>query len=325
MKVRLVDTDSLKPNLALCKLSGSFKNKGDDVGFYNPMLDTPKLGNPDIIYSSKIFNFTEDYQYYPNDCEIIRGGSGIDLINKLPIEIEHQYPDYDLYDFGVYNTKQQKLGTYAMGFTTRGCCNNCKFCLVPCKEGKTHEVADIYEFWKDQKYISILDNNLTSLHEKFEVTCKQLIKEKIKVDFSQGLDMRLIDESKAKLLSKVKLWKQIHFALDDIKTEKAFKKGYDILVGNGVKPYKMMAYVLIGFNSTREEDTHRIEFLRSLDVDPFVMPYKSINCDESIETIYKRCKFDTLKEYQDYMQRLARWANRKELYKTVKWENYRTS
>lgn len=320
MKVRLIDVDSIKPNLALCKISNFYKNKGHDVEFYNPLLD-----KPDLIYASKVFTFTEDYKYYPEECKTFKSGSGYDLKNKLAEEIEHQYPDYNLYNFNVYDTKHRKLGSYAMGFTSRGCCNHCKFCLVPCKEGKTHEVADIYEFWNRQRFITLLDNNLTSLPEKFERTCKQLIKENIRVDFSQGLDIRLIDEDKAKLLSKLKLWKQIHFALDDIKTEKAFKKGYDILVKNGIKPYKIMSYVLIGFNSTPDEDYERIQFLKSLGVDPFVMPYKDINGEEDIETIYKRCGFNTIKEYENYMQKFARWVNMKAVFKSVEWQNYKAS
>lgn len=320
LDIRLIDIDSTKPNLALCKISNYFKSKGHNVDFYNPLYD-----HPDKIYASKVFTFTEDYQYFPTDCEVIKGGSGYDLVNKLPDEIEHQRPDYGLYDFNVYNTKGKKLGAYAMGFTSRGCCNNCKFCLVPCKEGKTHEVADIYEFWNGQSHIMLLDNNLTSLPNKFEKTCKQLIKEKIHVDFSQGLDIRLIDADKAKLLSKLKLWKQIHFAFDDIRLEKQFLRGYNVLINNGVKPYKMMSYVLIGFNSTPEEDLYRVNLLRSLNVDPFIMPYKDINGKEKLEDIIKRCGFDSKKAYEEYKQKFARWGNHKAIYKTIEFKDYKAS
>ena len=147
----------------------------------------------------------------------------------------------------------------------------------------------------------LLDNNLTALPEQFELICKQLIKEKIKVDFSQGLDIRLITPEMASLLSKVKLWKQIHFAWDDIRIEKAVRRGIEILTKNGVSKHKLMFYVLIGFNSTHEEDLYRVETLRGLGVDPFVMPYDKTN---------------------PYQKRFARWVNHKAIFKSVKWEDY---
>lgn len=189
-----------------------------------------------------------------------------------------------------------------MGFTTRGCIRKCKFCKVPEKEGYIREVADIYEFWRGQRELVLLDNNLTALPEQFERICKQMIKEKISVDFSQGLDIRLINSDMAKLLSKVKTMKQIHFAFDDVKLENAVSKGIKTLSDNGVKPYKLMFYVLIGFNSTPEEDLYRVELLRSYGVDPFVMP------------------FDKQDEYQ---KNFARWVNHKAIFKSVKWEDYK--
>lgn len=284
MKVRLVDVDSKIPNLALMKISAYHKAKGDDVDFYNPLFD-----KPDLIYASKIFDFTPDFMYYP-DCEIVKGGSGYDLKAELLAEIESQFPDYSLYRCD-----------YAIGFTTRGCVRKCPFCIVPQKEGYIRIVGDIYDFWNGQEYLMLLDNNLTAVPEHFEKILKQLIKHEIKTDFSQGLDIRLIEPEMAQLLSKVKLWKQIHFAWDDIRIEKAVRRGIEILTKNGVSKHKLMFYVLIGFKSTPEEDLYRVETLRGLGVDPFVMPYDKTN---------------------PYQKRFARWVNHKAIFKTVKWEDY---
>lgn len=294
--IRLVDVDSTKPSLPLMKISYHHKSLGDDVGFYNPIYD-----KPDLVYGCKVFNFTPDFEYYPLDCEVIKGGSGYDLTTKLPDYIEHIYPDYDLYDMGVYDSKNRKLGEYAMGFTTRGCIRKCKFCIVPEKEGLVNKVADIYEFWKGQKFMMLLDNNLTANNEYFETTIKQLIQGKIKVDFNQGLDIRLIDDDKAKLLSKVKLWKQIHFAFDNVKTESQVRKGIETLTKH-MSPSRIMFYVLIGFDSTHEEDLYRVELLRSLNIDPFVMPYNKSD---------------------PYQKNFSRWVNHKAIWKTVTWEDYR--
>lgn len=285
MKVSLIDVDSKIPNLALMKISAYHKAKGDNVKFYEPLFDTP-----DVVYASKIFDFSSDYRYFPSDTKIIKGGTAYNLDTILPNEVEYQYPDYELYGCD-----------YAMGFTTRGCIRNCSFCLVPKKEGKLRVVGDIHDFWRGQEYLKLLDNNLTAEPEQFERICLQLIKEKIKVDFSQGLDIRLITPEMAQLLSKVRLWKNIHFAFDDVKTEKQVRRGIKILTENGVKAYKLMFYVLIGYNSTPEEDLYRVELLRGLGVAPFVMPYDKKDL---------------------YQKKFARWVNHKAVFNSASWNEY---
>ena len=61
MKVGLVDVDSKIPNLALMKASAWHKAQGDEVKLYDPIMD-----EPDIVYASKIFDFTPDYPYLPS-------------------------------------------------------------------------------------------------------------------------------------------------------------------------------------------------------------------------------------------------------------------
>lgn len=284
MRIGLIDVDSKIPNLALMKISAYHKSKGDTVSIFNPLFD-----KPDRVYASKIFDFTPDYEYWP-DCEIIKGGSGYDLRSTLGPTTESLYPDYSLYNCD-----------YAIGFTTRGCIRSCPFCIVPRKEGPIRAVGDIYDFWRGQKQIMLLDNNLTALPERFERICRQLIKEKVQTDFNQGLDIRLITDDVAKLLAKVRLWKQIHFAFDDVKLESQVRDGIATLTRH-MPASRLMFYVLIGFNSTPEEDLYRVEILRGLGVDPFVMPYNKSD---------------------PYQKRFARWCNHKAIFKTVAWKDYK--
>lgn len=281
MKIGLIDIDSTIPNLALMKLSAWHKHQGDQVEFYMP------LWKYDKVYASKVFRFS-DTPELPEGC--IKGGTGFDLTTVLPSEIENTYPDYDLYRCD-----------YAIGFITRGCNRKCDFCYVPEKEGKIKKVGDVTGFWKDQKQIKLLDNNLTAHPDCIDIL-KDLKGTKARIDFSQGMDLRLMTPEIAKELSNIKLWKQVHFAWDDIRMEKAIFKGLDCLVENGVKKYKIMLYVLIGFNSTPEEDMYRVMKLKEYGVDPFVMPYN------------KKDK---------YQRRFARWVNHKAVFKSVKWEDYK--
>jgi len=64
MNVGLIDVDSKIPNLALMKASTWHKSQGESVKFYEPLFD-----RPDLVYASKIFDFTPDYSYFP-DCDI---------------------------------------------------------------------------------------------------------------------------------------------------------------------------------------------------------------------------------------------------------------
>ncbi|MBU6392537.1 MAG: radical SAM protein, partial [Planctomycetes bacterium] len=115
-------------------------------------------------------------------------------------------------------------------------------------------------------------------------------------------DLRLMTPEIARELSTIRLWKQIHFAWDDIRLKKVIKRGIDILIAEGVKAYKIMVYVLIGFNSTPDEDLYRILKLKKWGVDPFVMPYKKADF---------------------YQKRFARWVNHKAIFKTVAWQDYK--
>lgn len=100
-KVRLLAVDSKIPNLAIMKISSFHKAKGDDVNWYEPMFD---MYDTDLFYESKVFTFSPEYQYYPVNAQIIRGGTGVDIKSQLPSEIESVTElDYSLYP--GYNQK----------------------------------------------------------------------------------------------------------------------------------------------------------------------------------------------------------------------------
>lgn len=109
------------PNIALCKIARYHRERGDQVEWAVPFF------HYDIVYKSKIFNFsTEDKVCYDAD-EMICGGTGYDLHSKLPDEIDRLQPDYSIYPLIPSDT--------AYGFLTRGCPNKCPWCVVPVKEG----------------------------------------------------------------------------------------------------------------------------------------------------------------------------------------------
>jgi len=286
-KVGLIDIDSKIPNLALMKLSKYHKLLNHRVELISPLIANTCQDKYDLLVASKVFNYTE-MPYLPEKTHI--GGSGIDLEKKLLDPVEHIYPDYSLYNCD-----------YAIGYTSRGCNRKCSFCIVPKKEGKFKIVGNIYNFWNRQDRLMLLDNSLNTDEGHFLMICDQLARNKIKTNFSQGLDIRYLTDEQAIALRGVPLWKQIHFAWDSMGVEKAVRRGVKILDTHKLK-HKSMFYVLIGYNTTPEEDLYRIKTLRGLGIDPFVMPYD---------------KFDS------YQRQFARWVNHKAIFKTVPWKKYR--
>jgi len=282
MNIALIDIDSKIPNLALMKLSAYHKKNNNIVDLVGE-LDSRQY---DVVYASKIFNDTS----FPNlPSTAIIGGTGSGFTMVLPDKIEHLYPDYSLYNCD-----------YAIGFTSRGCNRKCPFCVVPEKEGRWRPNADIYEFWRGQDKIMLLDNSLNTDHGYFKYILNQLIESKARINFSQGLDIRYLNDEQAELLTHVRLWKRIHFAWDLMPTERAVRSGVRILEKYSLKN-KAMFYVLIGHNTTHEEDLYRVEELRSMGVDPFVMPYD---------------------RKDDYQRKFARYVNHKAVFKSIGWDEY---
>ena len=291
MRIGLIDVDGHNfPSLPLMKISAYHKQKGDSVEWYQPMFS----GHMDKVYMSKVFIFTPDYEYYIDADIIEKGGTGYfypDGGKPLLKEIEHIYPDYSLY--GITDT--------AYGFLTRGCPRGCDFCIVEKKEGKcSKKVADLSEFWNGQKNIVLLDPNMFACKDWKDLS-QQLIDSNAWIDFSQGCDIRIMTEEKAEYIKQMKI-KQIHFAWDRIEDEKIivpkFKAFKEITQWD---KRKLPVYVLVNFNTTLEQDLHRIYTLRDLGYWPYVM-------------IYEKDKLPP----KHVLRRLQRWVNMRAIFENVK-------
>lgn len=201
------------------------------------------------------------FEWVVNADEIIKGGNGYDIKSSLPDEVEHSYPDYSLYG----------INGVAYGYLTRGCPRHCPFCIVGDKEGLvSHQVAELYEFWKGQKKIVLLDPNITASKE-CERLFDNLISTKAHIDFCQGLDIRCLTDKGADQLNRMKI-DIIHFAWDnyEMRTYEKLKKMRPLLDRNR---RKLAVYVLTNYNTTHDQDLERIYKLRELDYDPYVMVY----------------------------------------------------
>ena len=199
MNIGILAVDSNYPNLALMKISTWHKARGDNVEWYNPLCSYDK------VYMAKVFSFTPDYGYYINADQVEKGGTGYDISKVLPVEVDRIIPDYDLYNIDK---------TLAYGFLTRGCPNRCKWCVVPKKEGNIAAYMDIEEIAVNgRKSIILMDNNILASDYGLQ-QIEKIIRLKLRVDFNQGLDARLVTDEVARLLVKVKWIKRIRFGCD---------------------------------------------------------------------------------------------------------------
>jgi hypothetical protein len=309
LKVGIIDVDGHNyPNLPLMKISAWHKLKGDRVMWYEPFDGL--IEEYDIVYMSKVFGFTSDYIEPIYSRVIKKGGSGycIELENGrerykkerdclLPEEIEHIYPDYTLYPEMTRDT--------AYGFLTRGCPMGCEFCHVGCKEGKkSYKVADLSEFWKDQKNIVLCDPNTLAYPGHMELL-QQLVASKAKVNFNQGLDIRRINDGNLELLKQIRL-DGIHFAYDRYEDKHLIEQkltAFKELTGFDKDKGRVMVYILTNFNTTIEQDIERIQFCRSLRFSPYPMIYDKEHC----KPIYRK---------------IQRWCNNFIFWKTPTFEEY---
>lgn len=283
MRVNILTPDSKLPNLAAMKISAYHKAKGDEVTLNFPLMPADKT------YASILFEWTP---YPVGICPLTdyMGGPGVNPSVRLPGSIETCKPDYDLYP-GL---------DYSLGYTYRSCHRGCSFCKVPLMNEPTEHFS-IWAFHDPRfKKIALLNNN-TFEDPKWKQTFEEIWAEGLTVIDHSGYDARLMSEEKAAALIKTRFDGQIHFAWDSVKDEKVLK-GLHLAIQCGLKPSRMMCYVLIGYDSTPEEDLYRVETLRLMRIDPFVMPF-----DKS----------------DPYQKRFARWVNHKAIFKSVKWEDYK--
>lgn len=301
MKVGLIDVDGHNfPNLPLMKLAAYHKTKGDSVEWYEPLFS----GHMDRVYMSKVFSFTQDYEYFVDATEIIKGGTGYNYPSGETVlndEIEHIYPDYSIYYEKIPEVKET-----AYGFLTRGCPRGCDFCIVKDKEGRTsRKVADLTEFWRGQKRIVLLDPNMFAAKEWRELS-EQLIESNAWVDFSQGCDIRIMTQEKIDYIKQMKI-KNIHFAWDRYEDKKIIlPKFKQFKESTGWRKEKMTVYVLCNFNTTFEQDLERVYTLRNMGYTPYVMIFNK-------ELLPRKHK----------LKKLQRWVNSKyAFYSCEKFENY---
>lgn len=313
------------PNIPLMKLSGAFKEYGEQVEWYDPTV------HYDRVYISRVFTSTPIDREIINADHVYYGGSGWNImledgkekwvhLEKLtpPLKLfpqgeympqldyitEHHMPDYGIYPM---------IKDTALGFLTRKCPRRCSFCHVAEKEGTiTTKVADLSEWWDGQKNIVLCDPNILACKD-WKDLLSQLADSKAKVDINQGLDARLLTEEKMEYLNRINL-STIHFAWDSMKDEKEVLQGLHLFASmyskKLAKSHAAQVFVLTNYDTTIEEDLYRIYTLRDMGFEPYVMVYDKSNAAPVYKSLQRwvnmRAIFHTVARFEDYDRSLAK-------------------
>lgn len=342
LKIGIIDADLLDngtrhPNLALLKISGYCKHYGHQVRLIQDYSEITIGGLPDssdfdLLVISRVFKFTKvpDFIYQMIEQRYISyGGTGFFEINGpvLPAKVEHFMPDYSLYyDYIEWKTggnvkkKKKKWDdylSYSIGFTTRGCIRHCEFCVNRLSNGVTYW-SPVQEFLDETRpRIYLWDDNIMAAPAKvFKLVMDDLQATGKPFQFRQGMDIRLMTEEKAKLLSSVKYYGDYifafdHYRLDDPNEKKQVEqtlRGLDIWTRYCKKETKL--YVLVAFDSQDEKDIegtfYRIKALMEYGCLPYIMRFEA----------YHESRFESL-----YTQ-LARWCNQPSFFKKMSFRQY---
>lgn len=255
MKVLLLNIDSKLPNIALNKIAMWHEQQGDKITWDIPLM----LNQVNRAYASCILtrNKVKIDNLLGLRPDLIAGGTGYDLMVHLPFEIEDMKPKINY------------------GFTTRGCNRWCSFCLVCPSEGGFRITGDIYDFWDGKnRWVVCFDNNILIDIDHFDKICFQCQKEDISIDYNQGLDIRYLNRRVIEILNETKIRGGVRFAFDFPALEETVRQKVALLRQYYNRKY-IFFYVLVGFNSTFEQDLHRLNVLRELDCRAYVMRHEN--------------------------------------------------
>jgi len=278
MRIGLYNLEPKYKNLALEKIRLFYTNHKHTAENCDPF----EFSNYDMVYASSIFDFTNKRYIPPN---VITGGTGFNLKTVLPSEIDTIEPHLNF------------------GFTSRGCIRKCKFCVVPQKEGYVKATGDLLSLWDGKsKDVVLLDNNILALPDHFDRICRQARENKIRIDFNQGLDHRLLTPELIELMVSIS-HVEYRFAFDDPAYLPSVENAISLLKAGGIN--RALWYVLVGFNTSFDDDLMRLNYLRDNNQRAFVQRYRGK--DNKLTKLHTN---------------LARWVNRHDWFYSLTWDQF---
>jgi len=293
------------PPLGLMKISTFHKRRGDQVVFYKGNNVELRNQKWDIIYITTMFtyqwnttvNTIKFYKRNKANRNIKVGGilasllsddleeeTGIKPKTGLYKKVTKMAPDYSLVE-GIYN---YPLNNSSIGYTTRGCIRRCDFCAVPELEPEFVPFIPLKnQINPTAKDLILLDNNILA-SPKFNKIIDEIknygfykgakLNGRLRrVDFNQGVDLRLLSEEKMKLLSEIAIH-PLRIAFDDIKMRKEYVEKIRLAHKFGIR--HLSNFILYNFDDTPDDFYKRlrinIELNEELGLSIFSFPMRFI-------------------------------------------------
>ncbi len=324
MKYRITQIDGKYPNLALMKISAWLKMHGHDVYFEKSVQKGLFEPQYDGVFGSAIFTTSIEKVaiFYCNFPDAVVGGSVWDTVEQdgpqriVVQRLRDQYGKnvlrlttsvekfFDMDSFGFYDYSIYPKIDYSLGFMSRGCTQSCSHCGVPRKEGRVKSAALIADLIQQNpantrgKFLAH-DNdalNAPNWGENFSF----IIKNGVRICYSQGINARLVDARVAKDVAATKYRDdtftrpRLHMAFDDIRDHDAFFSGLRHMLSAGIKPEHIMVYMLCNYDESKpnkeeaSEDIpyhvwYRFNEMVKIGVLPFPMLYHKWNASAKLK------------------------------------------
>lgn len=346
MKIAVIDADLLNkkknrfPNLACMKISGFYKEQGHEVEL---LTDYDLVSSYDRVFISKVFTDTIVPDEVLNLPNVEYGGTGFfyDKAPRLPEEIEHHFPDYDLYfnwiedqvaeakqkwvesekdeDFNEigFRKKFSSYTDYSIGFTTRGCIRGCSFCVNQ-NYRKCSLHSPVSEFLDPNRpYIYLLDDNVLSCPQWKQIF-EDLNETGKRFRFHQGMDERLLTDEKCEVIFNSNWIGDFIFAFDNIKDRRLVERKLQ-LIRKHTDRENIKFYCFCAYNHDKPEHYNdlfwakdildlfeRIRMLMVFRCLPYVMRYQD----------YK------LSPHRGMYVTIARWCNQPSFFKKMSFREF---
>jgi|GEM_PF-204847 len=350
--VDLLDNGTRHPNLAQMKMSAFCKTRGHKVSLLFKKEQMDNILEYDVLLVSKVFTFSRlpkalvevipadkpDILRQLNRCvkneiehlenyfcekpKVLIGGTGFfeDGGRDLHNEVEHTKPDYSLYkdyiDNAVKGGRRRQYyddyENYSIGFTTRGCFRKCDFCVNK-KYDRAFLHSHVTEFFDETRAgIYLWDDNFFA-YGGWEEILDDLIATGKPFQFRQGLDIRLLTETRAKKLSRCRYHGDFIFAFDYIEDREIIESKLAMwkkYCRRTTKLYLLCAFDpenrkngVTDFAELEKKDIEnlfeRIKVLMKFGCLPYIMRYEA----------YKNSN------YKGIYTQVARWCNQPQFFK----------
>ena len=298
------------PPLGLMKISTYHKMKGDAVKFVKGCNANVLYDYWDRIYIATLFTWTwkdavQTISFYTKSdtlfnaidrCYVggilatllpdeIYNATGVKPVQGLlntpqkinqddNIIIDSLAPDYEILRQVENDEFKYAYADAYLGYASRGCIRNCKYCAVKILEPEFKPYIDLAKLISDikaksgeKKDLLLMDNNILASPD-FDQIIDEIktagfvkgatygpTKKRRVVDFNQGLDARLLTEKKMKRLSEIPI-EPLRIAFDDIKFKDVYVKA--VRIANKYGQFNMSNYVLYNYKDTPDDFYERL-------------------------------------------------------------------